>query len=63
MPDPSPVAEADVLLLESTYGDRLHEVDDNGDRLANIVTDTAGRAASSSFRRSRSAASRKSCTG
>ena len=41
MPDPSNVAEADVLLLESTYGDRLHEVDDNGDRLANIVTDTA----------------------
>ena len=41
MPDPSPVAEADVLLFESTYGDRLHEVDDNGDRLAAIVTDTA----------------------
>ena len=41
LPDPSPVAGADVLLLESTYGDRLHEVDDNGDRLAKIVTDTA----------------------
>ena len=25
LPDPSPVAEADILLLESTYGDRLHE--------------------------------------
>ena len=41
LPDPSPVAGADVLLVESTYGDRLHEVDDNGDRLAKIVTDTA----------------------
>ena len=41
MPDPSPVAEADILLLESTYGDRLHEIDDNGGRLAAIVTDTA----------------------
>src|SRR5215470_1828811 len=29
LPDPSPVAEADELLLESTYGDRLHEPDDN----------------------------------
>ena len=43
LPDPSPVAEADVLLLESTYGDRLHEPDDNGERLATIVRDTAAR--------------------
>jgi metallo-beta-lactamase family protein len=43
LPDPSPVAETDVLLLESTYGDRIHEADDNGARLAGIVTDTAGR--------------------
>ena len=43
LPDPSPVAEADVLLLESTYGDRLHEADDNGERLATIVRDTAAR--------------------
>jgi metallo-beta-lactamase family protein len=43
MPDPSPVAEADILLLESTYGDRLHEIDDNGARLAAIVIDTAKR--------------------
>src|SRR5581483_2988952 len=40
LPDPSPIREADVLLLESTYGDRRHEVDDNGDRLAQIVTST-----------------------
>jgi metallo-beta-lactamase family protein len=43
LPDPSPVRSADVLLLESTYGDRLHEPDDEGRRLAEIVTDTAGR--------------------
>jgi metallo-beta-lactamase family protein len=43
LPDPSPVAETDVLLLESTYGDRVHETDDNGDRLASIVNDTATR--------------------
>jgi metallo-beta-lactamase family protein len=40
LPDPSPVAEADALLLESTYGDRLHEPDDNGERLASIVRDS-----------------------
>ena len=43
LPDPSPVAEADILLLESTYGDRVHEADDHGDRLASIVNDTAHR--------------------
>jgi len=37
LPDPSPVLDADILLLESTYGDRLHEPDDNGERLASIV--------------------------
>ncbi len=43
LPDPSPVTEADILLVESTYGDRLHEPDDNGERLAAIVRDTAAR--------------------
>jgi len=43
LPDPLPVSEADYLLLESTYGDRLHEKDDKGDRLAQIVVDTAQR--------------------
>jgi metallo-beta-lactamase family protein len=41
--DPQPVPEADVLLCESTYGDRLHEPDDNGARLAGIVDDTHAR--------------------
>jgi metallo-beta-lactamase family protein len=43
LPDPAPVKEADVLLLESTYGDRLHEADDGGTRLAAIVSDAAAR--------------------
>jgi metallo-beta-lactamase family protein len=37
MRDPDPVAEADALLLESTYGNRRHEADDRGDRLAGAV--------------------------
>src|SRR5205814_7544147 len=37
LPDPTAVAEADVLLLESTYGDRLHPPDDDGERLAGII--------------------------
>ena len=43
LPDPSPVGDVDILLLESTYGDRLHEPDDNGTRLAQIINDTAAR--------------------
>jgi metallo-beta-lactamase family protein len=43
LPDPSPVAGADYLLVESTYGDRVHEQDDNGARLADIVVRTAHR--------------------
>ena len=43
LPDPSSVDEADVLLLESTYGDRLHVADDSGERLATIVRETAAR--------------------
>jgi metallo-beta-lactamase family protein len=40
LPDPQPISEADVLLCESTYGDRLHEPDDGGARLERIVKDT-----------------------
>jgi metallo-beta-lactamase family protein len=41
--DPHSIASADVLLLESTYGDRAHEPDDNGARLAGIIAETAQR--------------------
>jgi metallo-beta-lactamase family protein len=43
LPDPTPVASADVLLVESTYGNRLHPPDDNGARLADIVHAAADR--------------------
>jgi metallo-beta-lactamase family protein len=37
MRDPDPVPAADVLLVESTYGDRLHAPDDQSARLAEAV--------------------------
>src|SRR6266700_6351260 len=37
------VDAADVLLLESTYGDRLHPPDDGGLRLGKIVSEAAAR--------------------
>ena len=43
LPDPEPALAADVMLLESTYGDRDHAVDDGGEELAAIVRDTATR--------------------
>ena len=41
LPDPSSGVAADVLLMESTYGDREHLQDDTGEGLAEIVKDTA----------------------
>ena len=43
LPDPSPVESADVLLVESTYGDRAHPPEDEGAELAEIVNDTVSR--------------------
>ena len=43
LPDPTSVANADYLLVESTYGDRLHEQDDQGARLAEIIRRTVDR--------------------
>ena len=40
LPDPSPVAEADFLLIESTYGNRVHGADDDGAALAEVVVST-----------------------
>ncbi len=37
MVDPDPVAEADVLLVESTYGNRVHPPDDPRERLTAAV--------------------------
>lgn len=43
LPDPSPGVEADVLLVESTYGDRLHPNEDDGASLAQIISSTVAR--------------------
>jgi metallo-beta-lactamase family protein len=42
--DPTPIAEADVLLVESTYGNRLHKtLPETVDELAHAVNDTLAR--------------------
>lgn len=43
LPDPDAVAQADYLLLETTYGDRLHERRDVADLLEHIVRRTVKR--------------------
>jgi metallo-beta-lactamase family protein len=43
LPDPAMMAEADYLLVESTYGDRVHTKDDDGSQLADVITSTAAR--------------------
>jgi metallo-beta-lactamase family protein len=43
LPDPAPAPAADVLLVESTYGDREHEADAGAARLAEIVIATSDR--------------------
>src|SRR4030095_10237270 len=43
LPDPVPAVRADVVLVESTYGDRDHQEDDNGTQLAAVIQDTAAR--------------------
>jgi metallo-beta-lactamase family protein len=43
MVDPAPLRKADYLVVESTYGDRIHDPVDPEDRLAEIISKTAGR--------------------
>lgn len=43
MSPPEPIASADYLVVESTYGDRLHPAGDTRERLAAIVRKTAAR--------------------
>lgn len=42
LPDPSRAIAADVVLVESTYGDRDHQPDDEGEQLAAVIKKTAG---------------------
>ena len=41
--DPADAVAADLVLVESTYGDRVHERDDRGEALAEIIRDTVRR--------------------
>ena len=41
--DPADAPAADVVLVESTYGDRDHAPDDRGEGLAEIIRETIGR--------------------
>lgn len=43
MVDPAPIRRADYLVVESTYGDRLHEGVDPEDGLAELIRRTAAR--------------------
>jgi metallo-beta-lactamase family protein len=43
LPDPSDGVQADVVLVESTYGDRDHVADDNAEQLAEIIRNTVER--------------------
>ena len=44
IPDPKPCPNADYLIMESTYGDRLHkDLGQVADKFADAVVRTAGR--------------------
>ena len=43
MLDPTPLKQADYLLIESTYGNRKHDPRDPEDVLADVITRTVGR--------------------
>lgn len=37
---PTPIKPADIIVMESTYGDRIHPSEDILDQLANVINDT-----------------------
>jgi len=41
--DPTPISDADYLLIESTYGDRTHQEGDPKEELTRIINDTVSR--------------------
>ena len=43
LPDPEDAVQADTVLVESTYGDRDHPSDDQGNELAVVIRETAAR--------------------
>src|SRR5581483_4244900 len=43
MPDPTPIGDADYVVIEATYGDRAHDATPIADQLARVITRTAAR--------------------
>src|SRR5512145_191134 len=43
LPDPTMIEEADYLLVESTYGNRVHDNGDDGEKLASVIKGTTER--------------------
>ena len=43
LPDPTTVEHADYLLVESTYGNRIHDQDDDGEQFAALIGETSER--------------------
>ena len=43
MPDPTPIGDADYIVVESTYGDRDHDPTPVADQLARVLIETAAR--------------------
>jgi metallo-beta-lactamase family protein len=43
LPDPSPIGDADYVVVESTYGDRRHDLEPVEDQLARVVTAAVAR--------------------
>jgi metallo-beta-lactamase family protein len=43
LPDPTMVEGADYLLVESTYGNRVHDNGDDGEKLARVIKETIAR--------------------
>jgi metallo-beta-lactamase family protein len=43
LPDPTFVDHADYLLVESTYGNRVHADDDDGEKFASVIRESAER--------------------
>ena len=43
LPDPTLVNEADYLLVESTYGNREHPAEEDGERLASVINEAVKR--------------------
>ena len=43
LPDPTTVEHADYLLVESTYGNRIHDQDDDGEQFAALIRETSAR--------------------